>query len=159
MNRKEWILVALVLVLGGVYAICFSNWFRPKVMHIEHSARSLRDAYGSGGQRIDPTGKQQLGNVTFGLHGNWELTSVKVVLAEDARTNKYPHAIWHLVSEDGSERVKGLCYGLPVPGMEPASVVVEPEPLKPGVEYRLLVEASSTRAEHDFTLPRPRRTR
>jgi hypothetical protein len=40
--------------------------------------------------------------------------------------------------------------------MEPASAYAEVEPLKPGVEYRLLVETSSLNAEHDFTLPRTR---
>lgn len=159
MSRKEWILVALVLVLGGGYVIFFSNWFRPKVMRIEHSARSVRDAYGPGGQRVDPTGKQPLGNVTFSLHQPYKLTEVKVVLAEEAQTNKYPHPLWHLVAEEGSEPVDGLCYGLPVKGMTPASEYLEPEPLQPGVEYRLLVEASSTKAEHDFTLPRAARAR
>jgi len=151
--------MGLVLVLGGVYAVCFGNWFRPKVMHIEHSARSLRDAYGPGGQRVGPTDKPQLGNVTFAFHRNYQLTSVKVVLAEEARTNKYAHPLWHLVSADGSKPVDGLCYGVPVPGMQPASVVQEVESLKPGVEYRLLVEASSSRAEHDFTLPGTRKAR
>ena len=33
------------------------------------------------------------------------------------------------------------------------------EALKPGVEYRLLVEASSTKAEHDFILPGAGRAR
>jgi len=128
-------------------------------MRIEHSVRSLRDAYGPGGRRVDATGKQQLGNVTFALHKNYELTMVKVVLAEDVRTNKFPHALWHLTSKRGSEPVDGLCYGMPVRGMETASVLQDAEPLEAGVEYRLLVEASGIKAEHDFTIPKTKAAR
>lgn len=153
MNRKEWVLVALVLVLGGLYVVVFSGWFGPKVIRVEHTVRSLREAYGSGGRRVDPAGQQTLGNVSFSLHKNYKLTSVKVVAAAEARTNKYPHALWELTAKDGSQPVDALAYGLLVPGMMPKSSVVEPEPLAPGVEYRLLVEAGNWRGVREFTLP------
>lgn len=153
MTRKEIFLVALVLVLGGLYAIYFTDWFGPKPIRVEHTVRSLRDAYGPGGRRVDPTGKLQLGNVTFALHREYKLTSVRVVLAADAKTNKYPHALWHLISKDGSQPVDSLCYGMPVTGMTPESAGLEAEALESGVEYRLLVEARSRKGLHDFTMP------
>jgi hypothetical protein len=153
MSKKEWVSVALVLVLGGLYVVFFSGWFGPKVIRVEHTVRSLRDAYGPGGRRVDATGKQPLGNVSFSLHKNYQLTSVKVVAAADARTNKYPHALWQLVSKDGSQPVDALAYGMSVPGMTPASSALEPEPLEPGVEYRLLVEAGAWKGARDFTMP------
>ena len=159
MSKKEYCLIGLVVVLVGVYAVFFSDWFKPKTMRIEHSLRSVRDAYGPGGRQVNATDGQNLGNVTFALHDDYRLTQVKVVRAEEALTNKYPHPLWHLVSPKGSDPVDGLCYGLPVKGMEPASAYAEVEPLEPGVEYRLLVETSSLNAEHDFTLPRTRAMR
>ena len=153
MNRKERMLVALVLVLGGLYVVVFSGWFGPKVIRVEHTVRSLREAYGPGGRRVDPTGQQALGNVSFSLHKNYKLTSVKVVAAAEARTNKYPHAFWELTAKDGSQPVDALAYGLPVPGMSPKSSAVEPEPLEPGVQYCLLVEAGNWKGVREFTLP------
>lgn len=153
MSRKEWALITLVLGLGGLWVVFFSGWFAPRVIRVEHSVRSLRDAYGPGGRRVDATGKQQLGNVSFSLHRNYRLTSVKVVLAADARTNKYPHALWQLAAKSGSTPIDGFAYGLPVAGMTPEMNGSEPEPLEPGGEYRLLLEARSWKGEHDFTIP------
>ena len=151
MSRKEWILITLVVVLVGLYAVFFTGWFRPKVMRIEHSARSLREAW-SGSRRVDPTGKQALGNVTFALHRNYKITSVKLVPLADYQTNKYAHALWELTAKSGSQPVDGFAYGMTIPGMSAVSQVLEPEPLEPGVEYRLIVVAGSVRGEHDFKL-------
>jgi len=144
MSRKEWILVGAVLVLAGWWVVSFSGWFKPKVMRIEHSVR------------ISPAvrpGARAPGNVTFALHQNYRLTSVKVVVAEEARTNQFAPALWHLASESGSEPVNGFSYGVTVKGMHPPPELPQPEPLKAGIEYRLLVEASGIKAEHDFMLP------
>lgn len=141
MSRKEYFLVGVVVVLVGVYAVFFSDWFRPTVMHIEHSTRALRQARG---------GKPVPRNVIFVLNRNYKLTSVKVVPAEAYSTNKYARPLWELVSKTGSKPVEGLTYGVPVPGMMSARPLLEPEPLAPGVTYKLIVEAGKVRGEHDF---------
>ena len=151
MSRKEYFLVGLVVVLVGLYAVFFTDWFRPKIMRIEHSARSLREAW-SGSRRVDPTGKQELGNISFALHRNYKLTSVKVVPLADYQTNKYARPLWELVAKSGSQPVDGFAYGMAVPGMLPARPMLEPDPLVPGVEYRLIITAGSVKGEHDFKL-------
>ena len=149
MSRKEYILIGLVVVLAGLYVIYFTDLFQPKVMRIEHSARSLREAW-SGGRRVDPTGKQELGNITFSLNRNYKLTSVKVVPLADYLTNKYAPPTWELVSKSGSRPVDGFAYGMTVPGMAPTRPSLQPDPLESGVEYRLIVAAGSVVGEHDF---------
>jgi hypothetical protein len=153
MSRKEWALVALVLVLGGLWVVFFSGWFRPKIIRIEYSVRSAREAWGPGGRRVPAPGKEGLGDVSFTLHRNYKLTSVEVALAADIKTNKYAHALWHLVAEHGSQPVDSLAYGLPVTGMTADPAGVEPESLVPGGAYRLLVEAGSWKGERDFEIP------
>jgi len=91
--------------------------------------------------------------VTFALHERYRLKSVKVVLAEEARTNRFAHPLWQLVSDAGSVPVDGFSYGVAVKGMRSPADLPQPEPLQPGIEYRLLVEASGVKAEHDFALP------
>lgn len=151
MSRKEYYLIGLVVALVGIYAVFFTDWFRPKVMHIEHSTRSLREAW-SGSRRVNLTGKQELGNVAFVLHRNYQLTSVKVVPAADYATNKYVRPLWELISKTGSKPVEGLTYGMPVPGMAPARPLLTPDPLVPGVMYKLIVDAGKVHGEHDFQL-------
>lgn len=152
MSRKEWTLVALVLVLGGLWVVFFSGWFGPKVIHIEHSVRSAREAWGPGGRRTDPIGNSALGHVSFSLHRNYQLTLVQVVAVSEVQTNPHPHALWHLVAKKGSQPVDSLAYGLPVAGMTPYFASIEPEPLQPGVTYRLLVEAGSWKGFRDFVI-------
>ncbi len=155
MSRKEWILVAIVLVLGGVYVGFFSGWFGPKIIRVEHTVRSAREAWGPGGKRVSPAGAPELGNVSFSLHQSYKLTSVKVVAVGDLRTNKYPHALWQLTAPAGSAPVDSLAYGFPVAGMKGPAAGIGPEPLEPGVEYRLLVEAGEWKGARDFVIPRP----
>jgi len=155
MSRKEWVLVALVLVLGGLYVVFFSGWFGPKVIRVESTVRSAREAWGPGGKRVNPPGKPELGNVSFSLHQHYKLTSVKVVAVSDSQTNQYPHALWHLTAQGGSGPVDSLAYGFPVVGMTGAASGIGPEPLEPGVEYRLLVEAGEWKGARDFVIPRP----
>lgn len=152
MSRNEYFLIGLVVVLGGIYVAYFSGWFRPKFIQIEHSVRSPREAWTGTGQRLDATGKQELGNVTFAFQSEFRLNSVKVVPAAEYATNKYTPALWELVSEKGGQPVKGFAYGAPLAGMTRAREYLEPEPLQPGVQYRLIVRAGKLIAEHDFSL-------
>jgi hypothetical protein len=153
MTRKETILISFAAVMAVAWVVFFSGWFSPHVIHIEHSARSTRSGYAGG--RLIASKSADLGNVSFALNGNFKLTSIKVALADEARTNIHAHAWWHLVSNGKGDTpaVGGFSYGLPVRGMKPAQPALDPSPLEPSVTYRLMVEAGSWKGEHDFTLP------
>jgi hypothetical protein len=150
-SKKEMVLVAFVLVLGGVYLCCFTDWFKAKHIRIEYTVRSSREAW-SGNRRFDP-GDKAGGDVTFTLHGDYRLTSVQVVPLTEFKTNRYAHPLWHLVSKSGSSRVDGFAYGAAIAGMTPEVATAEPESLEPGVQYRLLIEAGSLKGTNDFSIP------
>jgi hypothetical protein len=89
-------------------------------------------------------------DVTFGFNKKYKLTSVKVVSAQDLSTNKYPRALWHVVEDEKSVPVKAISYGKPARGMKPAVPDLLPEPLEPGQEYVVIVEAGSIKAQTNF---------
>ena len=72
-----------------------------------------------------------------------------------SKPTSIPHPIWELVSDSNSVPIAEYSYGLPIRGMHPAVKGATPDPLEPGVKYRLLIEAGTLRAEHDF-IPAPR---
>jgi hypothetical protein len=150
MSKKEYFLVGMVVVLAGLYVVFFSNWFKPKFIRVEHAVRSSRDAW-AGGQRVMADTKSA-GSVTFALHRNYRLTSVRVVRADEIATNKYAHPLWHLVSKAGSTPIEGFAYGFPLQGMTPAVAAAEPEMLERGVEYCLFLEAGSLKGSNVFRI-------
>jgi hypothetical protein len=131
MNKKTWILVAVAIVLGAVYIIHFSNWFKPKIMSIAHNGR--------------------FGRVNFTLGDTYRLTALKVVSVSALESNKYALPAWELKSDSNSVPVKMFSYGDRIRGMKPAVDNTRPEPLEPGTTYRIFVEAGSLKAQHDFT--------
>jgi len=153
MTRRDILLVALVVVLGGLYVACFTDWFRTKTMRIEYSARPLREAWGVRG-RVDPAGKRP-DSVTFSLHRDYRLTSVQVVRVDEVETNQYARRYWDLVCQGGSPPVNAIAYGMPIPGMTSSVPGLAAEPLKPGVRYRLLLQAGSVKGTNDFEIAGP----
>jgi hypothetical protein len=131
MNKKSWALVAIAIVLGAVYIIHFSNWFKPKVMLISHNER--------------------FGRINFSLGNAYRLTSLKVVSVTALSSNKYALPVWELKSDSNSVPIKIFSYGERLRGMKPTVSNAKPESLTPGEPYRLFVEASTLKAEHDFT--------
>jgi len=154
MKASERFFLGAAVVLGGLYVGFFTDWFRDRPIRIEHTTRPLRDAWRGDGTRLDPSRRPGL-DVSFSLHGNYRLTSVKVVPLADYRTNRFAHPLWHVVSEDGSDPVNSIAYGRTLPGMEPSVAGAEADPLRPDVEYRLLVETRNGEGEHDFMLEPP----
>jgi hypothetical protein len=152
MTKKEILLVALVVVLGGLYARYFTDWFAPKVIRVDHSLRPLREAWTLHGQRIDPGG-EQANTVSFTFRKEYRLTLVKVVPVAEYQTNKNVHPLWYLVSKKGSSPTAGFSYGTPVEGMTSPELGALAEPLQPGVAYRLFVNAGSFEGTNDFTIP------
>jgi hypothetical protein len=73
----------------------------------------------------------------------------------DIETNKYPQAVWHLISDSNSVPIKTFTYGMRIQGMHPAMKDTRADPLVPGLEYRIFIEAGSEKAQRDF-VPVPR---
>lgn len=88
--------------------------------------------------------------VSFALHRKLELTELKVIPVADLETNQYAHPIWHLVSESNSVPTKAFFYGSRIRGLHPKVPNAQPDPLEPNVTYRLLIEASGLKGQHDF---------
>jgi hypothetical protein len=147
MTKKQWMLVALAVVLGGFSLYLNRDRFAKENIHIFHRSLpprpSRRNRPSAANSDTDP--------VLFGFDTKLKLKVVKVIPLSDMATNKFPHAIWHLVSESNSVPTKEFSYGAPISGMHSALKGVTADPLEPGVQYRLFIETDGHKAEHDFT--------
>jgi hypothetical protein len=154
MTRKNWILIALALLLGACSLYLNKDWFAKDTIQIFSRSRPSRPMPGNR-QRNDPA--PAVNPITFGFTRSLKLTTLKVIPVSDIETNKYPHPIWHLVSDSNSVPVRELSYGMPIRGMRPSVQGASPHPLDPGAKYRLFVESADFKGEHDFTpVPRSR---
>jgi hypothetical protein len=88
----------------------------------------------------------------FEFNRRLKLTSIKVVSAGDAATNKFPAPLWEMVSDSNSVPTRGFLYGMAVPGMRPARKGAIAQALDPDQKYRLLIQVGSQSAAHDFDL-------
>ena len=152
MTKKQLLIVTFVVLLGGLSLYLNRDWFAPEVIQISDRSISPRAWFAR-----SPAAKAAANPVVFLITRKVKLTSVKVVAASDAETNKYPHAIWSLVTDSNSIPVKEFIYGTRIPGMKLSVKGVGADPLEPGVNYRLILEAGSDKWEHDFVpIPRTR---
>jgi hypothetical protein len=136
MNKQTILLVGVALVLATLYIAYFTDWLKPKNIHVFW--------------RISPANASA---VVFYLDKAYPLTSVEVVATEDARTNKYPHALWHMVAQSAPALTATFSYGASIPGMKPEVATALPETLQPDTDYSLIVEAGSAlKGEKSFTL-------
>ena len=141
-------MVLLLIVLAAIYLFNFTGLFRTPTIEISTRFRPQYNRHSSRSHRVSTVGEN---TVSFLLNGRYELTSVKVVNASDAKTNKYPHPLWHLISESNSIPTKALVYGIPVKGMKPEVEKIKPEPLQANTSYILLLEAGSLKGQANFT--------
>ncbi len=91
--------------------------------------------------------------ISFSLNDKYALTSVKVVEESDFKTNKYPHALWHLVSESNSVPTKMIVYGSSIPGMKTEYAKSKPEVLQHNSNYILLLETKELKGQSTFRAP------
>jgi len=140
MNKKSYTLIAIALVLAGVYAVYFTDWFRPETIHISHTSRPARFARSG----------QAAARLGFGLGDDYELTEIEVVPLAEFQTNKLAQPVWHLVGDPSSDSINLFFYGQKIDGMNPAVEGARPERLQPGVTYRLFVAAGKINGQHDF---------
>ena len=145
MTKKNLVLVLFAIVLAAVYAIWFTDWFRPATVQIFHTNRNLHRHLRRGGDGALP-------GLIFGSSRQLRITELKVVSLAGLATNKNVVPLWHLVSDSNSVPMKAFSYGQPIGGMRPAMNGVRPEPLETNVTYRLIVSAGKIKGEHDFEL-------
>jgi hypothetical protein len=149
MTKKNIFLIALVLLLAGLSLYLNRDWFRAQPIQIGDRSVPPR------GGMIRRDQKATANPVIFFLNRPLKLTAVKVIAVADIQTNKYPEALWELKTDSNSVPVKDFVYGANIRGMNPAIKGATPALLEPGIPYRLLIEAGSVKAQHDFT-PVPR---
>jgi hypothetical protein len=137
MNKQTTVLIGVFLVLATLYVAKFTDLLKHKNIQI-HWTNS----------RAIP------GSISFFLDKGYELTSVKVVPTEEAKTNKYPHELWHLIPNTSPVVLSNFTYGVAIPGMKPKISTALPERLEPGMDYSLLVETSTgLKGEKSFSVP------
>jgi hypothetical protein len=141
MTKKNWFLIIALLVLSTVYACCFTDWFKTKVIVIRHTSRMIRQRPGDSPDTVP---------VLFGLNNLYRLTEIKVVPLLAWQTNQNSMPVWHLISDSNSVPIKGFSYGQRIKGMRPALPGTQPEPLEPAVTYHLILAAGKIKGEHDF---------
>jgi hypothetical protein len=148
MTKKQWMLLALAVLLGGLSLYLNRDWFMKEDIHISHRSRPQKSFLRRG---RPPAANATTDPVLFNFDTKLKLKTLKVVPLSDMATNKFAHAVWHLVSESNSVPTQEFAYGAPIPGMHPALKGVTADPLEPGVQYRLFIETGGRKAEHDFT--------
>ena len=153
MNKKNLLLLLLTVLLTGVAIYLFKDSLKTEPIHIAYSLRPAPESRQTLANRRDtPSGKRGF-ILSFALDQKVQLNSIQVFHLDDALTNKYPHAIWHLTSDSNSVPLKSFDYGAGVRGMRPSVKGATAEPLQPGQSYRLQVKARGEIAERDFQMP------
>lgn len=150
MTTKNWMLLALTVLLGSFSLYLNKDWFARDNIQIMHRSRPARGAFrrpGSDNPLIDP--------ISFWFDRKVKLTSLRIIPVADIETNKYPQPIWYLISDSNSVPIREFTYGMRIQGMHPAMKGIAPDPLEPGVKYRMFVQAGKQSVQHDF-VPEPR---
>lgn len=153
MPKSKTILI-LVLLLGfGSLAVYLNrDGFTKRPIQITYRVSPwLKDT-----RRGRPRTSTDLGvPVVFRLDRYYRLTGVKVVVAAEFATNKHAHPLWELVTSSNSIPTAAFAYGDRLRGLTPAVKGALPDPLEPGVTYRLLLNTLEGEAQHDFTTTPP----
>jgi hypothetical protein len=148
MTKKHWMLIGLAVALGSLSLYLNKDWFAGETIQIEHRSRPARAGFFRRSSKPQP--KTATDPVFFAFDRKLKLTSLKVIPVSEIETNKYPHPILHLISDSNSVATTEWSYGIPIRGMRPAVKGAVPDPLVPGVPYRLILEAGKAKAQHDF---------
>jgi hypothetical protein len=144
MTKKNCLLISVALALAGAYVFYFTDWFKPKVIHISSiNARTNRASRGNADSATVP--------VLFKLGRPYKLTEIKVVALDEWQADKNCLPLWHLISDTNSIPIdRPFTYGQRLRGMKPEVPGARAQPLQPGVKYRLFVTDGSATGEHDF---------
>jgi len=145
MTKQSIVLIAVALILGAVYVAFFTDWFRHQQIQILPQIRPPQR-----GTKAAPAGDTEVYPVTFAFDKKYQFTEIRVVSADDEKTNKYPHAVWHMISDSNSIPTKALVYGAPIRGMKPKVPRAQPDALEPNIPYVLYVQAGNALGKAKF---------
>lgn len=149
MNNKAIWTTVLLVSLAGLCIYINRDLFSQAPLQVYHRVQARGPMMN---RRPPQNALPEKGNpVLFGFNHKVTLKSVKVCVASEVETNKYARAVWELTTSSNSIPVKSLIYGQNIRGMQPARKGIAPDPLEPGVQYRLFLESSGGNAAHDFT--------
>lgn len=148
MNKRLWVLLLAVPILGLIYLTQFTDWLKPAPIEVIPSVRAIlpRKAYGTAEKEF-----AGVYPVIFNFDAQYTLTSIRVEEATPAE-GQPPKILWHLRSRKGSNPVKAVLYGRDLENMDP--VPGSPNPpatLQSGKPYRMIVEAGRRRGETTFS--------
>jgi hypothetical protein len=154
LTRNEWLFLILAAVLLAVYALYFTDWFKPKVVRVTHAVRTgvRLGRHGHGHGHGADAGADTGALLGFGLDETLKLTEVRVVSLAEWQTNARAVPLWHLISDSNSVPVRAFYYGQNIRGMRPFVAGIPPRPLETNQTYRLLIEAGKITGQHDFQL-------
>ena len=135
--------------LVGLSLYLNRDYFRAEGIQISHRLSPWMQARRPGARNPNDLGMP----VTFTLNGYYKLTSVRVFESAKIETNKYAVPVWRIISDSNSVPTSSFNYGSYIKGMHPEAKGSRPEPLEPGITYRLLVVTDKNiEAHHDFTI-------
>jgi hypothetical protein len=144
MTKKNWLMTVMLVVLAGVYVFYFTDWLKPKIIHISHTSRALHSRFKRAAANLETI------PVTFDLEPECKPTEIKVVLLAEWQTNQNALPLWHLIASSNAAPIKMFMYGQRIRGLKPEIPGTRPEPLQPDVTYRLFLTAGNAHGEHDF---------
>ena len=131
MNKKNYFLIFVLLLLSGLYVVYFTDLFKPHLVHISSISRG--------------------GTVRFKFdNGEYKITELKVVLLAAFETNQFVLPVWSLISDSNSVPTSGFVYGSHIPGMKPAVSGVRTKTLETNINYRMFVTTTKGKTQHDF---------
>ena len=143
MDKKNTLLVVVLLALVSLYIVFFTGWFRPHVIKLFYTTRSVEGRYRARGD---------LPYICFMLGGEMRLSEVKVVSVADFQKDPRAPALWHLVSDSNSVPVGLFVYGQHIHGMRPKYKGEQPQDLETNQLYRLFVTSGWAHGQLDFRL-------
>ena len=132
-------LTGLALLLAALYAVYFTDWFKPAKIQIMY--RSLPD------RNIDANTAEP---VIFYFDHQIKVKSLKVCESSEYATNHSPHLLWNMVAVSNAVPLTDFPYGNRIHGMKPFIPKQQAEPLQPRTTYLLLVDGEKIKAEKEF---------
>jgi hypothetical protein len=138
MTKQTWTLLVLVVVLGVLYVVRFTDLGSKPRIQINVTVRPF----------MPNAGPDDVLPMVFGLDKDWPLTALKVTPVAEL-TNAKPQAVWQLTAKNASEPTRGFLFGENLPGMQPVAGVPAGK-LLPGVAYRLELQSGRSKGEADF---------
>jgi hypothetical protein len=143
MDKRQWFLCTVAIVLAGLYICFFTDWFKPTIIQISHTTRPMPSRSSRSATTVA---------LTFGLDRYYRLTEIKVVPLAEWQTDHSVLPLWHLVSNSKSAPTKFFFYGQNISRMKLFLPGMQPKPLETNVVYRLFVSAGSVNGQHDFQI-------